>query len=645
MSSYILNKMDFSVSPCENMYLYACGGLHAKTKFHKYVDIYAPVITDGLFDYKVGKIIESNKSHIFGKHSSALVKMRSFYQTCMDEERLEEKSKPGIINVINELGSWTMTNVSVTPFDKKNWSLQETLMKLHKMGSFFFFCVGRATTTLDDTKQKKETLIFMRDESAVISYLNSGPIFRDLLISIAVKLAEGLGGDPEEAETKAKEIMEFLLQLENVEPTYTQPMPLKELQEQIGSSLDLKAYLNEFFGDEHNISMDTIIECYEMPYFISLGKALKQYEKSVVANVLVFKFLFGMTDYLPKDMLLPDRIFPRESLCRKSLLKFFAAPLIALYVQDYFKPETKVKVSSILVNIRKETVKAFTGLHWMDDKLKEALIRKAQLVEMDPAYPDWILDQVTLDKVYEKAEIFPEELLKSVISIRKEIIRQRFQLKPHSPTISWEHMPFDDYAFFNARLLTINITISYLQPPIYSPLFPISFQYGSLGRLIGHEFMHPFDIGNRRVDRNLLPISPGWTSSANESFMAGVSCLVDLYSSCTYDGIRANGYKAVNEDVCDNEGLKLAYRAYKSLGKVYDPRLPGLNLTDDQMFFLAFSQSYCIIDAGGKAKRGGKHNAHRIRALGTISNSEEFAKAFNCPADSPMNPKKKCPIY
>ncbi|CAL1532212.1 unnamed protein product, partial [Lymnaea stagnalis] len=216
-------------------------------------------------------------------------------------------------------------------------------------------------------------------------------------------------------------------------------------------------------------------------------------------------FLYGMTDYLPKDMVMPEKIFPREIACRKSLLKFFAAPMIALYVQDYFKPETKAKVTSILENIRKEIVKTFTGVPWMDDNLRKALIRKAQLLEMDPAHPDWILDQVTLDKVYEKAEVFPGELLKSVIGIRKEVIRQRFQLEPYSPTISWEYMPFNRYAYSNAQLLSINITISFLQPPIYSHLFPKSFQYGGLGCLFGHEFMHAFDIVRRLVDRNFLP--------------------------------------------------------------------------------------------------------------------------------------------
>ncbi|CAL1532213.1 unnamed protein product, partial [Lymnaea stagnalis] len=207
MSSYILNQMDFAVSPCENMYLYACGGLHAKTKIRKWEDIFAPVMTDEMFNHHVGKIIESDKTQLFGKHSSALVKMRSFYQTCMDEEGLEAKSKAGIATIINELGSWTMINVSMTPFDKKNWSLKETLMKLHKMGSFFFFSLAKVYATLDDTEQKTEIIVFAQDDSEFMTFFNNVAVFKDFLMYAAVKFAEGLGGDPEDAKAKVKEIM------------------------------------------------------------------------------------------------------------------------------------------------------------------------------------------------------------------------------------------------------------------------------------------------------------------------------------------------------------------------------------------------------------------------------------------------------
>jgi len=39
------------------------------------------------------------------------------------------------------------------------------------------------------------------------------------------------------------------------------------------------------------------------------------------------------------------------------------------------------------------------------------------------------------------------------------------------------------------------------------------------------------------------------------------------------------------------------------------------------------------------------HSPGKIRVLGTLSNSNEFAKAFRCPIGSPMNPSEKCKIW
>ena len=41
----------------------------------------------------------------------------------------------------------------------------------------------------------------------------------------------------------------------------------------------------------------------------------------------------------------------------------------------------------------------------------------------------------------------------------------------------------------------------------------------------------------------------------------------------------------------------------------------------------------------------GKHPPGEFRIIGSISNNEDFARDFNCPLRSKMNPKKKCSIW
>ncbi|KAK2167414.1 hypothetical protein LSH36_28g06028 [Paralvinella palmiformis] len=57
--------------------------------------------------------------------------------------------------------------------------------------------------------------------------------------------------------------------------------------------------------------------------------------------------------------------------------------------------------------------------------------------------------------------------------------------------------------------------------------------------------------------------------------------------------IQINGKTTLSENIADNVGLKTAYNAYKSWSAKASYRerpLPGLNMTDEQMFFLSFSQ-------------------------------------------------------
>lgn len=56
--------------------------------------------------------------------------------------------------------------------------------------------------------------------------------------------------------------------------------------------------------------------------------------------------------------------------------------------------------------------------------------------------------------------------------------------------------------------------------------------------------------------------------------------------------MRINGRSTKGENIADNGGLKQAYRAYKKYEKFHPipQRLPGVNLTQDQLFFLNYAQ-------------------------------------------------------
>jgi neprilysin len=121
-------------------------------------------------------------------------------------------------------------------------------------------------------------------------------------------------------------------------------------------------------------------------------------------------------------------------------------------------------------------------------------------------------------------------------------------------------------------------------------------------------------------------------------------------------GQNIDGENTQGENIADNGGIKQAFRAYKHwlAYQVHNPeiqeleQLPGLNATNKQLFFLNFAQVWC----GAMRKEAQKnklktavHSPGKFRVIGTLSNSEDFAREYKCPVGSPMNPRNKCIVW
>ena len=105
----------------------------------------------------------------------------------------------------------------------------------------------------------------------------------------------------------------------------------------------------------------------------------------------------------------------------------------------------------------------------------------------------------------------------------------------------------------------------------------------------------------------------------------------------------------------DNGGLSRSFEAWKLSSKdtkTFKERnraLPGLSdYTAEQLFYISFGQTWCnkvTPERAEKLNESDPHSRGKYRVIGTLSNNEYFAKSFNCPKKSPMNPEKKCLIW
>lgn len=117
------------------------------------------------------------------------------------------------------------------------------------------------------------------------------------------------------------------------------------------------------------------------------------------------------------------------------------------------------------------------------------------------------------------------------------------------------------------------------------------------------------------------------------------------------DFLQVNGIATQGENIADNGGFKEANRAYTAWASKHgeEPRLPGfLDYSPQQMFWIGAANVWCsksrpqdlVVQVNTD-----EHAPERYRVIGPFSNRKEFAKAFNCPLGSKMNPVKKCEVW
>jgi len=106
----------------------------------------------------------------------------------------------------------------------------------------------------------------------------------------------------------------------------------------------------------------------------------------------------------------------------------------------------------------------------------------------------------------------------------------------------------------------------------------------------------------------------------------------------------------LNENLADNGGLKLAYRAYVQFEAKNGPEqlLPGLHLTQRQLFWLSAANAWCGVERPQYTRYFGANETtspRRFRVIGSMSNMAEFAEDWKCRKDAKMNPQNKCSLW
>jgi putative endopeptidase len=161
---------------------------------------------------------------------------------------------------------------------------------------------------------------------------------------------------------------------------------------------------------------------------------------------------------------------------------------------------------------------------------------------------------------------------------------------------------------------------------------------------------HGFDDEGSQFDAD-GNLRDWWSKATKDQFAEATACVVQQYANYeALPNVKLNGKLTAGENIADNGGVKLAYQAYQTWKAQQTPPPPSQveGFTDDQLYFLAYGQSWCqktTPELLELTARSNPHSPPMWRVNGVMVNQPAFGPAFKCAANTPMNPGKPCAVW
>ncbi len=309
-----------------------------------------------------------------------------------------------------------------------------------------------------------------------------------------------------------------------------------------------------------------------------------------------------------------------------------------LYVEEFFPPASKALALEMVGNLKTALGERLAGLEWMTDETRAKAIAKLEAFNQKIGYTDKWRD-------YSGLEIGDGPYVVNVRAGRK--FAKEFELSKvgHAPDpTEWGMNPQTVNAYYNPVKNEIVFPAGILQPPYFDGDIDNAINYGAMGAIIGHEMLHGFDDGGSRFDKDGNMVN-WWQEEDVRKFSERTDKLVAQFSNYTVaDDLPVNGELTLGENIADLGGLRVAYRALQIANEGKDdPMIDGF--TQEQRFFLSFAQNWrqnTSDEAVTLQVQSDPHSPSRFRAIGPLSNMDEFQEAFGCSDDDPvMRPREE----
>jgi putative endopeptidase len=296
-----------------------------------------------------------------------------------------------------------------------------------------------------------------------------------------------------------------------------------------------------------------------------------------------------------------------------------------LYVQQYFKPEAKQRMLTLVDNLEASFKEHINGLEWMSGETKKRALTKLVSFKRKIGYPDkWkTYDGVTIRRgdFYGNVEAAGKWSFDYMINrLGKPVDRTEWGMTP--PTVNAYYSPVNNEIAFPAAIL---------QFPFFDANADDAINYGGIGAVIGHEMTHGFDDSGRQYDADGT-LRDWWTADDAAKFKERAGKVeAQFFGYKVLDTLAVNGKLTLGENLADLGGLAIAYDAFKKTKQGRgSAKIDGF--TPDQRFFLSWAQVWRINvlpETQAQLILTDPHAPGQYRCNGPLSNIDAWYSAFD----------------
>jgi predicted metalloendopeptidase len=646
-----INALDKSADPCVDFYQFACGGWRKanpippdQTRWGRFNEL-AERNRNALHE-----ILEQAKDTRPGRNPLE-AKVGDYYAACMDEPAIEKLGTAPIdpiLKGVDAIGS------KADLFRRLGENDAAALPTLFRFG---------AAPDLHDSKQTLASLgqggLGLPDRDDYIKDDAKSKEKREKYVEHVAKMMQLLGESAEQAQADAQTVLRIetglaKAQLDRValrDPkNRDNGMTVTELK-QLAPAFDWDAYLTATGAPRF-----TRLNVTSKPFFQEGNAVVQNTPIADWKTYLRWHVADTAADYLGKAFVEEDFRFNRQYLsgakemeprwkrCVQATDRDLGDALGQLYVEKTFGADGKARMNKMIEALTAALREDIETLPWMTPATKQKALAKLQAFNKGKVgYPDKWKDYAPV--VVKRDDYFGNSRRARVFEVKRAYARID---KPTDRTL-WGMSPPTVNAYYNSANNEIVFPAGILQPPFFDRTIDDAVNFGGIGVVIGHEYTHGFDDQGSKFDAE-GNFENWWTADDLAAFKERTDCTAKEYDGFVSvkdpvnGDVHLNGRLTLGENTADNGGARVSFRALqKSLEGKPRPTIDGF--TPEQRFFLGFANVWCQNVTEAQARQLAQTDPHspgQFRVIGTITNMEEFQKAFSCKAGQPMVRENAC---